>query len=67
MTTIKKLMLKEEEKELLRKTARLIWDIGEVDSENNIAENILGFCNTVTTLEELGDLVMSIADSAENE
>lgn len=67
MTTIKKLMLKEEEKELLRKVARLLWDIGEVDSENDIAENILGFCNTVTTLEELGDLVASVADSAENE
>ena len=67
MTTIKKLMLKEEEKELLKKVARLLWDIGEVDSENDIAENILGLCNTVTTFEELGDLVASVADSAENE
>lgn len=67
MTTIKKLMLKEEEKELLRKVANLLWDIGEIDSENDIAENILGFCNTVTTFEELGDLVMSVTDSAENE
>lgn len=67
MTTIKRLMLNKEEKELLSKVARLLWDIGEVDSENNIAENILGLCNTITTFEELGDLVMSIADSAENE
>ena len=67
MTTIKKLMLKEEEKELLKKAARLIWDIGDIDSENDIAENILGLCNTVTTFEELGDLVSSIADCAENE
>ena len=67
MTTIQKLMLTEEEKKLLKKAARLIWDIGDVDSENNIAENILGFCNTVTTLEELGDLVASVADCAENE
>lgn len=67
MITIKKLMLKEEEKELLRKVANLLWNIGEVDSENDIAENILGLCNTVTTFEELGDLVISVADSAENE
>ena len=67
MTTIKKLMLKEEEKELLKKVARLIWAIGDIDSENDIAENILGLCNTVTTFEELGDLVSVIADSAENE
>ena len=67
MTTIRKLILKEEEKELLQKAARLIWDIDEVDSENNIAENILGFCNTITTFGELGDLIAAIADSAENE
>ncbi len=67
MTTIKKLMLKEEEKELLKKAARLIWDIGVVDYENDIAENILGFCNSVTSFEELGDLVATVADSAENE
>lgn len=67
MTTIKKLMLKEEEKELLKKVARLLWDIGEIDSENDIAENILGLCNTITTFEELGDLIVSVADSAKNE
>lgn len=67
MITITKLMLKEEEKELLKKAARLIWDIGDIDSGNDIAENVLGFCNTVTTFEELGDLVSSIADCAENE
>lgn len=67
MKTIERLMLNKEEKELLKKVARLLWDLGEIDSENNIAENILGLCNTVTTFEELGDLAISIADHAEDE
>jgi hypothetical protein len=60
-------MLNKEEKELLKKVARLLWDLGEIDSENDIAENILVLCNTVTTFEELGDLVISIVDRAEDE
>ena len=67
MKIIKRLMLNKEEKELLKKVARLLWDLSEIDSENDIAENILGLCNTVTTFEELGDLIVSIGDSAENE
>ena len=67
MKIINRLMLNKEEKELLKKVARLLWDLGEIDSENDIAENILGLCNTVTTFEELGDLVISIVDRAEDE
>lgn len=67
MKTIERLMLNKEEKELLKKVARLLWNLGEIDSENTIAENILGLCNTVTTFEELGDLTISIADHAEDE
>lgn len=70
MKTIKKLVLKEEEKELLHKAANLIWDIGEIDSENDIAENILGLnisSRNVTTFEDLGDLIALIADCTEDE
>ena len=68
MKIINRLMLNKEEKELLKKVAHLLWDLGEIDSENDIAANILGFCgDTVTTFEELGDLVISIVDRAEDE
>lgn len=70
MKTIKKLVLKEEEKELLHKAANLIWDIGEIDSENDIAENILGLnisSMNVTTFEDLGNLIALIADCTEDE
>lgn len=67
MKITKRLMLNKEEKELLKKVARLLWDLGELDAENDIAVNTLGLCNTVTTFEELGDLVISIADHAEDE
>lgn len=61
-TIVKKLMLKKEEKELLKKATYPIWDIDKIDSEKDIAENILG----LGTFKKFGKLVARIADYAGN-
>lgn len=61
----RKLILTKEEKELLNKTARLLWDIHNID-DGDLSEDILQY-NHVSSFEDLGVIVSDVAEAAETQ
>lgn len=60
------LSLTEEERMILSTAAALLERIARADTNQNIADLLLGYCE-IGCFDELSDLLYRIADSAENE
>lgn len=60
------LALTEEERIILNKAANLLAKIAMADTNQDIADFLLGYCE-IGCFDELSDLIYKIADAAENE